>query len=144
MAEGKKLNMQTTDLELNGLSIPLEWIETAAPIDSNARGIVLASERAKFHIMIDGRPVEHLITLYAQRAPLGEEEIVKVQAIKAEREVAKLTKEASEQAKRDREVNRAVELTKDVAFSAMSRATAQAADAAKAIETLAKLGIKLP
>ena len=143
MAEGKKLVVQESDLDLSGLTVPLEWLLKSAPVDATAKGIVLASERCKVLINIDGKPVEHMITLYAQRAPLDEEEETRVAKVAAERKANAATKKADEQATRDREIKRATELTQQVAFEAMARATSQATQAAAAIETLNRLGVKV-
>ena len=143
MAEGKKLTVQASDLDLAGVTIPLEWLVGAAPIDSNAKGIVLASERVKCLIMIDGRPVEHMVTFYAQRAALSEDETLAVAKVAAERKAKAAERAEADQKLREREIKRAVELTKDVAFEAMGRATADAQKAAAAIETLKGFGVKV-
>ena len=142
MAEGKKLPTVET-VELGAFNIPADWLREQAPQEFNKRGAVLASERQTVHIMVDGRPVKHTLSLYVQRDPLGDDEQERIAMVAAERKAAADEKAAKEQATREREIARAVALTKDVTFDAMARATAHATEAARAIETLNKLGVKV-
>src|SRR5574341_2190530 len=138
MAEGTKLNVVPEDgaIELVGgiVSIPAAWLLTAPMEQSNARGIVLANRRIKVHVMFDGKPVEYTLSLYAQRAPIGEAEQALVDAAAKDRKVRVAEKAATEQATREREIQRAVSLTKDVTFEAVRQANAQAQSLASAVE----------
>ena len=136
MATGKKLTLHTDGVQLApGVEIALADILAWAPVDSNARGIVLANERFKALIEIDGKAVEHVITLYAQRAPLDEAESEAVAKVAATRAEAKATKEQAELAKREREVKRAYELGQE----GMTHALKNINTLASAVGTLNKL-----
>ena len=142
MAEGKKLPVADT-IPLTGMTLGAENVALWGPIDFDSRQVVLANDRVKVNIMLDGRAVEHTFTFRVSRMPLGDDEGERIIKVKAERKAKADEKLATEQATREREIRRAVDLTKDVAFEAMARATQDAQRVAEAVKTLQGLGVKV-
>ena len=138
MAEGKKLTVAGDEITLPcGLaSIPTADLRELLGQSVNARGIVLANDRIKIHVMHDDKPVEYTLSLYVQRGPLDEAEAESIAATAAERKERKAADENAEQTKRERETRRAFELGQEATFGALKNVVTLA-EAGKALSKLA-------
>ena len=111
------------------------WLRQAA-VESYARtGVVLANERIKVTIMHGDTPVAYVLSMYAQREPVTEDEAIKVASTKAERDSTKAARDLAADEKLAREKQFAFRLGKESAQGAPPD-LAQVVQTAKALSAL--------
>ncbi len=120
-----KATVAGAEVVLSGglVAIDTDTLSALVPTESNARGLVLASDRRKVLVkhMLDGVEVfkEYTLQLYIQREALDDNELANV-ALKAKEQAGKkAAKLAEEQAKREREIAAATSLTRDAIFGTL-------------------------
>lgn len=109
----------TESVVLGPVTIPVDVLRALGVEDVNKNGIVLANERMKVRIMHGDVPVTYTLSLYAQRDAIGEGEQEQVAKQAADRKLATSEREATEQAKRERETRRAFELGQESTIGAL-------------------------
>lgn len=120
----KKTAIKAGDVvNLGPLEFESAMLKTLAALDTAKTGVILANERIPNLLVNHGddvhpRWVSYTLSVYIQREALTEQEQTDVDATAAERNDAKAKRDADEQAKREREVKRAMELGIEAANSA--------------------------
>jgi len=130
MAKMKTALMAKDDTVVLG---PLEFaagmIATLSPEDVNKNGIVLASDRIKFMVDIDGKLVNVVASVYIQRDAVDETEAANVSKVAAERDAARKLKDEEAANKLAREKQAAFELGQQSTVSALRNIETLAAGA---------------
>ena len=123
MAKTAPLVNETHIIATPAVEIPLALLQTLAPVADNSvnkNGIVLANTRESVRVMQDGKPVTYTVSVYVQRDAITAKEVEAVSLTAAERE-ANATKRANDETeKREREIKRAAELTRDAVLGTIA------------------------
>lgn len=86
-------------------------------VETNARGVVLSNQRVRVRAWEGTNgdiPVDYVVSIYAQRSPLTPAETEAIDKAAREAKGKREAKAQQDQDIRDREIRRAVDLTKDV------------------------------
>ena len=114
------------------VEIPLALLQTLAPVSDNSvnkSGIVLANTRESVQVMQDGKPVTYTVSVYVQRDAITSEEVEAVALTAAEREANAKKRADDETDKREREIKRAAELTRDAVLGTIDQQERRRAEA---------------
>jgi hypothetical protein len=122
VASKKAIQKAGESIELGPLVFDSAMLKTLAPIEATKTGIKVADDRQNLlvnHGTADApRYIAYTMSVFIQREALDDSEAAEVDATAADRDAAKAKRDADEQAKREREVKRAMELGIEAANSA--------------------------
>jgi hypothetical protein len=122
MAHGKAIPT-VTEVTIGDMlaSFTREQLFTMPTVDVNKAGVVLSNERIKVYMApADGEaPVEFTVSLYIQRAAIGDDETAQVAKVASERKANADAKKLDEQARLSREKTEAFKLGQEATFGAL-------------------------